>query len=81
MSNKKFCCLDKTNFYEMCVACYNAYFTDPNFEAQMHDDYWSETQTAPSNGPCECGGSAVADNTHSAWCPKFQDDGNYYGTD
>lgn len=80
--SKQFCCLDKTNFYEMCSHCYNAYFSDPEFEAALHDAYWTEQDNkAQVVKACECGGSSVADNTHSAWCPKFVDDNNYYGTD
>jgi len=48
----------------------------------MHDAYWTEQDNKAQNvKACECGGSSVADNTHSAWCPKFVDDNNYYGTD
>ncbi|NDG29301.1 hypothetical protein EB118_04260 [bacterium] len=58
--------------YEMCESCYNAYFSDPDFEAAMHEAYWNEQDNRVSNQlKCECGGGAVANNTHSAWCPKF----------
>lgn len=79
--NKQFCCLDKLNFYEMCSYCYNAYFTDPDFEVQMYEDYKSEPKVSSANAKCECGGSSVSDVTHSVWCPLFRDDGGYYGTD
>lgn len=79
---KKFCCLDKMNFYEMCSYCYNAYFSDPNFEAAMHDAYWDEEDNKMhSTKVCECGGGKIANNTHSAWCPMFDNGDDYYGTD
>ncbi len=73
MSDKKiFCCADKMNMYEMCINCYNAYFSDPDFEAAMHAAYWAEQDNHTNYElRCECGGSKIADNTHSAWCPKF----------
>lgn len=78
--SKKFCCLDKMNFYEMCSHCYNAYFTDPDFESALHEGYWVEQDNKMTKRKgCECGGNAVADNTHSPWCPKYEDDS--YGTD
>lgn len=70
MSDKKFCCSDKMNMYEMCAYCYNAFFTDPDFQIEMYDDYGFEPMNT-TELKCECGGSKVADNTHSAWCPKF----------
>ena len=78
---KKFCCTDKMNMYEMCTYCYNAFFTDPDFEFEMFEDYKTEPQVSSSILKCECGGGAIANNTHSAWCPMFIDDGDYYGTD
>lgn len=69
------------NFYEMCSYCYNAYFSDPDFEMQMHEDYQREPQVSSPAKACECGGSKISDATHSAWCPLFHDDGGYYGTD
>lgn len=73
MDDKKvFCCADKVNMYEMCVKCYNAYFSDPDFEAAMHEAYWADIDNQSRYElRCECGGSKVADNTHSAWCPRF----------
>jgi hypothetical protein len=69
---KVFCCADKYNLYEMCSHCYNSYFSDPEFEAAMHDAYWDDYGTKPSPElKCECGGGAIANNTHSSWCPKF----------
>lgn len=73
MDDKKiFCCADKFNMYEMCRDCYNAYFSDPDFEAAMHEAYWNEKDNTMHGGiKCECGGSIVGNNTHSDWCPKF----------
>lgn len=69
---KAFCCADKFNMYEMCVRCYNAYFSDPDFEAAMHEAYWAEQDNhVIGELKCECGGESVANNTHSSWCPKF----------
>lgn len=70
------------NFYEMCSHCYNAYFTDPEFEAALHEAYWTEEDNKVTvKVECECGGSSVSDNTHSSWCPKFNNIDEYYGTD
>jgi hypothetical protein len=67
----KFCCSDKYNLYEMCLSCYNAYFTDPEFEAAMHDSYWNEQDIKYIGGAkCECGGESTGENLHSHWCPK-----------
>lgn len=68
--------------YEMCMDCYNAYFSDPDFEAAMHEAYWNERDnTAQISNKCECGGGSISDNTHSDWCPLFVDSNDYYGTD
>lgn len=69
--SKKFCCADKANMYEMCSYCYNAFFTDPEFEAAMYEDYWSEPRVSSSSSlVCECGSEAAGGTTHSDWCPK-----------
>jgi len=70
---KIFCCVDKVNMYEMCGRCYNAYFSDPEFEAAMHDAYWAEADNKMhTEVKCECGGESTGDNLHSHWCPKWQ---------
>ncbi|NBU33846.1 hypothetical protein EBZ38_03375 [bacterium] len=76
MSDRKFCCAGKYNMYEMCSYCYNAYFSDPDFEAAMHEAYWAEHDNKYKREElkCECGGESVSDNTHSSWCPKFRGD-------
>lgn len=71
MSDKKpYCCVNKMNMHELCAYCYNAFFSDEDFQIQMFDDYGLEP-LSKQELRCECGGSAVANNTHSAWCPKF----------
>lgn len=67
--------------YEMCSYCYNAFFTDPDFEQELYDTYWEEQNVSSSTSVkiCECGGNVVANNTHSSWCPLFEEE--YYGTD
>ena len=70
---KEFCCLGKMNMYEMCMDCYNAYFSDPDFEAAMHEAYWNEKDIyANTENKCECGSEASGGTTHSHWCPKWQ---------
>lgn len=72
--NKTFCCLDKLELHSMCTRCYEAFFSDPDFQIQMFDDYGLEPMVSSSSSMevCECGGGAVAANTHSAWCPKWR---------
>lgn len=71
-TKNKYCCLDKTNFYEMCMNCYNAYFTDPDFEAAMFEYFenWHNEPKVSSATICECGSEAAGGTTHSHWCPK-----------
>jgi len=71
---KEFCCLDKLAMYEMCEKCYDAFFSDPDFQIQMFEDYGLEPMVSSSSSMevCECGGGAVASNTHSAWCPRYR---------
>lgn len=69
MSGKKFCCVTKTNFYEMCIDCYNAYFSDPDFEMAMYEA-WENEPKVSSSTVCECGSEAAGGTTHSHWCPK-----------
>ncbi len=73
MSDKKFCCADKFNMYEMCNNCYNAFFTDPEFQVQFYENYENEPRVTSSMSfeVCECGSEASGGTTHSDWCPKF----------
>jgi hypothetical protein len=75
MSTKKeFCCINKLELHTLCALCYEAFFSDPDFQIQMFDDYGLEPMVSSSSSMevCECGGGSVAANTHSAWCPKWR---------
>lgn len=75
MSDRKdYCCLEKWSMDEMCKRCYEAYFSDPAFQMAMFDDYGLEPMLSSSSSMeiCECGGGAIAANTHSAWCPRYR---------
>ena len=72
IDEKKFCCTDKMNMYEMCVTCYNAFFSDPDFQIEMYEHIESEPRVSSPATVCECGGESTGDNLHSHWCPKWQ---------
>lgn len=76
MSDDRYCCVNKIEMNQLCTKCYNAFFSDPEFQIQMFDDYGLEpiNPSSMSSAVCECGGGAIADNTHSPWCPKFRKD-------
>lgn len=60
--------------YEMCRTCYDAFFSDPEFQIEMYEDYGFEPMisSSSSTAACECGSEAAGGTTHSHWCPKFQ---------
>lgn len=72
--SKNPCCLNKYNLYEMCMDCYNLYFSDPNaFILKDSYDIYLEEQANNTPGyklDCECGSEAAGGTTHSHWCPK-----------
>lgn len=70
--SKKYCCADKANMYEMCLNCYNAYFSDPDFIDAMRQSWedWENEPRVSSSTNCECGSEAAGGTTHSHWCPK-----------
>lgn len=55
--------------YEMCVHCYQAFFSDPDFMPP-----WLPKDNEIDGGTffkqCECGSEAAGGTTHSHWCPK-----------
>jgi len=69
-----YCCLNTLDMSKMCKRCYEAFFSDPEYQIQMFEGYGLEPMVSASSSMevCECGGGAVAANTHSDWCPKFR---------
>jgi len=68
-----YCCLNTLDMSKMCKRCYEAFFSDPEYQIQMVDGYGLEPMVSSSSmAACECGSEASGGTTHSHWCPKYR---------